>query len=98
MRYQIFSVLRAFNRHRQDRWQAELYLPVGPSQAKVDAQRARIDQECRPSEQVFAPSPHDRADKIAHLRHAVENGDYCVSSAQIAEKMMREALVEMFIS
>lgn len=98
MRYQIFPVLRVFNRQRRRRWQAELYRPVSPSQAKVYTQGARIDQECRPSEQVFAPSPHARADKVAHLRHAVENGDYCVGSAQIAEKMMREALVEMFIS
>jgi anti-sigma28 factor (negative regulator of flagellin synthesis) len=61
-------------------------------------QRARMGQECQASEQVFTPSPSARADKIAHLRHAVENGDYWVSPEQIVEKMVQEVLVEMFTS
>ena len=98
MMYQVFPVPRAFNRQQRRRWQAEPYLPVSRSQSKVDVQCARKGQECRPSERVFAPNPLVRAAKIAHLRHAVENGDYCVSPEQIAEKMMQEAVVEMFTS
>jgi anti-sigma28 factor (negative regulator of flagellin synthesis) len=47
---------------------------------------------------LLAPSLPDRADKIAQLRRAVENGDYCVSPEQIAEKMVQEALIAMFTS
>ena len=57
-----------------------------------------MGQACQLSEQMFAPSPYARGDRIAHLRQAVENGDYCVSPEHIAEKMMQEALVEMFTS
>ena len=48
------------------------------------------------SELFCDPSLCDRTDKIARLRHAVVNGDYCVSPEHIAEKMAREALVAMF--
>ena len=41
-------------------------------------------------------SPHPRVDRITQLRQAVENGDYCVSPEQIAEKMVQEVLVEIF--
>jgi hypothetical protein len=64
----------------------------------VDALYTRLGWESQLSEQIFAPSPYARADKIAYLRHAVGNGDYCVSAEQIAEKMTQEALVEMFTS
>jgi anti-sigma28 factor (negative regulator of flagellin synthesis) len=50
------------------------------------------------SDRLLAPGLKARADRIAQLRHAVENGDYCVSSEQIAEKMVQEALVGMFTS
>jgi anti-sigma28 factor (negative regulator of flagellin synthesis) len=33
--------------------------------------------------------------KIAQLRRAVESGTYCVSAEQIAEKVLRETLVEV---
>ena len=56
------------------------------------ARNAGLVSECS------LPTRLARADKIAHLRHAVENGDYCVGPEQIAEKMMQEALVEMFTS
>ncbi len=98
MMYQVFPVPRAFNRLQRRHWQAGLYLPVSRSQSKVNVHRARKGQACRPSERVFAPNPLARAAKIAHLRHAVENGDYCVGPEQIAEKMMQEAVVEMFTS
>jgi anti-sigma28 factor (negative regulator of flagellin synthesis) len=55
-----------------------------------------MGRTCPFSEQFCDPNPYARADKIAHLRQAVENGDYCVGPEQIAEKMVREALVAMF--
>jgi anti-sigma28 factor (negative regulator of flagellin synthesis) len=57
-----------------------------------------MGQACRLSERVFAPDPLVRAAKIAHLRLAVENGHYCVGPEQIADKMIQEAVVEMFTS
>jgi anti-sigma28 factor (negative regulator of flagellin synthesis) len=98
MMYQIFPVPRAFNRLQRRHWHAGLYLPVSRSQSKVNAHRTRKGQTCRLSERVFAPNPLVRAAKIAHLRHAVENGDYCVGPEQIADKMIQEAMVEMFTS
>jgi Anti-sigma-28 factor, FlgM len=95
---QVSPVPRAFNRQHRWRWYAELYLSLSQCRSKGGMPRARMGQECQLGEQVFAPSPSARADKIAHLRHAVENGDYCASPEQIAEKMMQEALVEMFTS
>jgi anti-sigma28 factor (negative regulator of flagellin synthesis) len=48
------------------------------------------------NDQFWAPNPSARSDKIAQLQHAVENGDYCVSPEQIAEKMVQEMLVALF--
>jgi anti-sigma28 factor (negative regulator of flagellin synthesis) len=46
----------------------------------------------------LAPDPQTRADKVAQLRRAVANGDYCISPEQIAEKMVQEALAAIFTS
>jgi anti-sigma28 factor (negative regulator of flagellin synthesis) len=59
---------------------------------------ARTERRRPPRAGLLAPSLPARADKIAQLRRAVENGDYCVSPEQIAEKMVQEALVAMFKS
>jgi anti-sigma28 factor (negative regulator of flagellin synthesis) len=64
----------------------------------VDVQCARLGRTRHLSEWFGNPHPYARRDKIAHLRQAVENGDYCVSPEQISEKMVREALVAMFAS
>jgi Anti-sigma-28 factor, FlgM len=98
MMNQVFPVPHAFDPLQRRHWQAGLCLPVSRSQSKVDLRCARNGQECRLSERVFAPNPLVRVAKIAHLRHAVENGDYYVGPEQIAEKMMQEAVVEMFTS
>jgi anti-sigma28 factor (negative regulator of flagellin synthesis) len=95
---QIFPVPRAFNRPQRRCWRAMPRLTVTRSRSAGGAQSARTGRTCQFSEQFYNPNPYARADKIAHLRHAVENGDYCVSSEQIAEKMVREALVAMFAS
>jgi hypothetical protein len=95
---QVFPVPRAFNRPQQRRWRAKPYLPVPRSRSERDVQCARTGETCQFSERFCNPNPDARADKIAHLRHAVKNGDYCVSPEQVAEKMVREVLVAMFAS
>lgn len=92
----IFPVPRAFNRQQRRRWRGKPYLPVTRSRSEVDVQCARTGRTYQFSEQFCNPNPYARADKIAHLRRAVENGDYRVSPEQIAEKMVQEALVAMF--
>ena len=95
---QILPVPRAFNRPQRRRRRAEPSLPVTRSRSAVDVRSARTGRTYQFSEQFCNPNLYARVDKIAHLRHAVENGDYCVSPEQIAEKMAREALVAMFAS
>jgi hypothetical protein len=95
MIFQVFPVPRAFNPQQQHCWRAEPCLPVRPSRSEVDMQCARTSRRRQYSNQFWAPNPSARLDKIAQLRHAVENGDYCVSPEQIAEKMVQEVLVTM---
>jgi anti-sigma28 factor (negative regulator of flagellin synthesis) len=95
MIFQVFPVPRAFNPQQQHCWRAEPYLPVSLSRSEVDMQCARMRGRRQYSNQFWAPNPSARSDKIAQLRHAVENGDYCVSPEQIAEKMVQEVLVTM---
>jgi anti-sigma28 factor (negative regulator of flagellin synthesis) len=96
MMYQVFPVPRAFNRQQRRRWRAEPYLPVTLSRSEADVQCARTGRRGQYSDKFWAPNPFARSDKIAQLRHAVENGDYCVSPEQIAEKMVQEVLVAIF--
>jgi flagellar biosynthesis anti-sigma factor FlgM len=96
MMCQVSPVPRAFNRQQRRRWRPKPYLPVSQSRSEVDVQHARTGRRGQSSQQFCDPSPYVRAAKIAQLRHAVENGDYCVSPEHIAEKMVREALVAMF--
>jgi anti-sigma28 factor (negative regulator of flagellin synthesis) len=93
---QVFPMPRSFIPQQRRRWRAEPYLPVSPSRSEVDVQCARTSRRRQYSDQFWAPTPSARSDKIAQLRHAVENGDYCVSPEQIAEKMVQEVLVAMF--
>jgi anti-sigma28 factor (negative regulator of flagellin synthesis) len=95
MIFQVFPVPRGFNPQQQHSWRAEPYLPVSLSRSEVDMQCARTSRRRQYSNQFWAPNPSARSDKIAQLRHAVENGDYCVSPEQIAEKMVQEVLVTM---
>jgi flagellar biosynthesis anti-sigma factor FlgM len=71
---------------------------VTRSLSGVDVHRARTGRRCQRSDQLLAPGPRTRADKIAQLRRAVENGDYCVSPERIAEKMVQAALAAMCTS
>jgi anti-sigma28 factor (negative regulator of flagellin synthesis) len=95
MIFQVFPVPGGFNPQQQHCWRAEPYLPVSLSRSEVDMQCARTSRRRQYSNQFWAPNPSARSDKIAQLRHAVENGDYCVSPEQIAEKMVQEVLVTM---
>ena len=96
MMSQVFPVPRAFNRQPRRRWRAEPYRAVTGCRSKVGVPCAQTGRRCQSSEPFCDPSLCDRTDKIARLRHAVVNGDYCVSPEHIAEKMAREALVAMF--
>jgi anti-sigma28 factor (negative regulator of flagellin synthesis) len=95
MIFQVFPVPGGFNPQQQHCWRAEPYLPVSLSRSEVDMQCARTSRRRQYSNQFWAPNPSARSDKIAQLRHAVENGDYCVIPEQIAEKMVQEVLVTM---
>jgi anti-sigma28 factor (negative regulator of flagellin synthesis) len=96
MMCQVFPVPRAFDRQRR-RWRAARPLPATRSRSGADLQCAQPGRRRQVSGQCCDPHPHARTDKITQLRHAVENGDYRVSIEQIAEKMVREALVALFI-
>jgi hypothetical protein len=96
MIFQVFPVPRAFNPPQQRCWRAGLYLPMRSSRSEVDVQCARTSRRRQYNDQFWAPNPSALPDKIAQLRHAVENGNYCVSPEQIAEKMVQEVLVTMF--
>jgi hypothetical protein len=98
MMCQVFPVTHAFSRQRRRRWRVEPYILVARSRSEVDGHYVRAGREYQPSDRLLAPGLTARADKIAQLRHAVENGDYCVSPEQIAEKMVQEVLVGMFTS
>jgi anti-sigma28 factor (negative regulator of flagellin synthesis) len=96
MIFQVFPVPHAFNPQQRRRWRAEPYLPVSSFRSDVNVPCARTSRRRQYRDQFWAPNPSARTDKIAQLRHAVENGDYCVSSEQIAEKMVQDVLVAMF--
>jgi anti-sigma28 factor (negative regulator of flagellin synthesis) len=96
MMCQVFPVPPAFNPQQRRHWRAEMYLSASRSRSEVDGQCARTSRRSQYNDQFWAPNPSARSDKIAQLRHAVENGDYCVSPEQIAEKMVQEVLVALF--
>src|SRR5262245_43519177 len=90
MMCQVFHVPCAFNRQQRRRWRAEPWPPMTRSRSAMDVPCAHMSRTYQHSEQLWNPNPYARADKIAHLRRAVETGDYCVGPEQIAEKMVRE--------
>jgi flagellar biosynthesis anti-sigma factor FlgM len=98
MMCQVFPMTDAFNRQLRRHWRDEPYLPVTRSRSGVDVHCTRTGRRCQRSDQVLAPDLQTRADKVAQLRRAVANGDYCVSPEKIAEKMVQEALAAMFTS
>jgi flagellar biosynthesis anti-sigma factor FlgM len=95
---EVFPVINTFNRQLRRHWRDEPYHPVSRSRSGMDVHRTRTARRCQRSEQVLAPDLQTRADKVAQLRRAVANGDYCVSPEKIAEKMVQEALAAMFTS
>ena len=92
---QLFPVTRAINRPSLYRWRAEPCHAITRSRSRVVAHTARSCLGRDHHDQWLAPFPQARADKIAQLRQAVENSDYCVGPEQIAEKMVQEVLVGM---
>jgi Anti-sigma-28 factor, FlgM len=96
MMCQVFPVPRTFDQQRRRR-RALRYRPTTRLRSKADLQCAPAGRKCQLPAQFYDPKQRPRADKIAQLRRAVERGEYCVSLEQIAEKMLREALVAMFL-
>jgi anti-sigma28 factor (negative regulator of flagellin synthesis) len=92
---QVFPVTRAFNQPLLYRWRSEPCHAVTRSRSKAAVHSARSRLGRHHYDQLLAPGLQARADKIAQLRQAVENSDYCVSPEQIAEKMVQEVLVAM---
>jgi anti-sigma28 factor (negative regulator of flagellin synthesis) len=94
MRFQVFPVTHAFN---QRPWRCR---PLMPSRSRTrswsqgEEHALATAREPQPDARLLAITLHTRADKIAQLRRDVESGAYCVSAEQIAEKIVREALVE----
>jgi anti-sigma28 factor (negative regulator of flagellin synthesis) len=95
MMRQGFPDTHVFNRQLRHRRRAELQRLVTGSHSEAGVRSARTGRGCRCNNRLLTPGQETRADKIAQLRHAVESGDYRVSAEQIAEKMVREALVAM---
>jgi Anti-sigma-28 factor, FlgM len=93
---QVSTITSALSRQRRCRWRVKPYAPVPRPRSAVFVHPTRKNKGGWLREQWLAPSPQARADKIAQLRQAVENGDYCISPEQIAEKMVQEILVAMF--
>jgi Anti-sigma-28 factor, FlgM len=93
---QVSTMISAFNQQGRCRWRVNSYAPVARSRSAVFVHPRRTNRGGCLSEQWLAPNPRARADKIAQLRQAVENGDYCVSPEQIAEKLVQEVLVAIF--
>jgi flagellar biosynthesis anti-sigma factor FlgM len=98
MMCQVFPVIHAFNRQLRRHWRDEPYHPVTRSRSGVSVHCTRTGRACQRGDQLLAPDRQTRADKIAQLRRAVENGDYCVSPEKIAEKMVQEAVATIFTS
>jgi hypothetical protein len=96
MMCQVLPVPRAFDRQRR-RSRAVRHLPATRPRSEVDPRCAQPGRRRQSSERFYDPNPPARADKITQLRRAVESGDYGVSLDQITEKMVREALVAMFV-
>lgn len=95
MRLQVFPVTCTFN---QQSWR---YYRVATNRRKTRswAQQEELASttvwEPQPGGRLLTPTPQTRVGKIAQLRRAVESGTYCVSAEQIAEKVLRETLVEV---
>ena len=98
MMCQVFPVIYAFNRQLRRHSRDEPYLPVSRSRSGIDVHCTRTGRRGQRSDQALAPDLPTCADKVAQLRRAVANGDYCVSPEKIAEKMVQEALAAMFTS
>jgi anti-sigma28 factor (negative regulator of flagellin synthesis) len=85
---QMFAMTCAFQRRPRR--------PVIRSSSEGEGHSSVASRRSQHSARLLAPGPQARADKIAQLRYAVESGAYCVSGEQVAEKMVQEALADMF--
>jgi anti-sigma28 factor (negative regulator of flagellin synthesis) len=93
----MFPITRVFNRRLRRGCRVALSQPATRSWAEMTERSSRTGRGPEPLDQLLAPSAATRADKIAQLRRAVQSDAYCVSAEQIAEKMVREVVVETLI-
>jgi anti-sigma28 factor (negative regulator of flagellin synthesis) len=96
MIHQIFAISCAFQRRRRRGNRVAPRQPVIRSSSEVEGYSSGMGLKSQHGARLSAPGPKTRADKIAQLRHAVESGAYYISAEQIAEKMVQEALADMF--
>jgi anti-sigma28 factor (negative regulator of flagellin synthesis) len=92
----IFPITSAFDpqrRHGHRITSRHFSIQVCPEAEEHGAVSSGRSQPCARQRVQSAGS---RANKIAHLRRAVENGTYCVSAEQIAEKIVQEMVAEIF--
>jgi anti-sigma28 factor (negative regulator of flagellin synthesis) len=52
--------------------------------------------EIQQAGQILAPTLEIRETKIVALRRDVESGDYSVEAEQVAEKIMKDHLLDLF--
>jgi len=92
---QIFAITYAFQlQRRRDSRIALRRFPIRLS-SEAEEHFSGTGRRSQYSARLSAQGVQSRADKIAHLRHAVESGAYCVSAEQIAEKIVQEILADM---
>jgi flagellar biosynthesis anti-sigma factor FlgM len=48
-------------------------------------------------EKILEQTPDIREEKVAALRKAIESGSYAIHSKKIAERMIREALFDLYL-
>jgi anti-sigma28 factor (negative regulator of flagellin synthesis) len=96
MRPQVFPVTRTFNQQPWCSYRVATNRHKTRSGAQHEKHTSTTFRDPRPSDRLSTLTPQTRTDKIAQLQRAMESGTYCVSAEQIAEKMLRETLVEEF--
>jgi anti-sigma28 factor (negative regulator of flagellin synthesis) len=96
MIFQVFTKTCAFHQPPRHGGRVTQRQPMTRAWSEDRGHASGTGRRSQRRSRLLASTRQARADKIAQLRHAVESGVYCVSAEQIAEKMVPEALVDMF--
>jgi len=73
---------------RQEQERASTTEQVKLSDTARDIQKIR---------EIVDATPEIRADKVGHFKKEIEAGNYSVNGDKVAEKMLRESLIDAFI-